>query len=153
MDSLEAQFREWEKEPPPDLRGDSLWRMTAYRMAYFLADLARQDAINLLNRRAPWHKVDQLERSVESVESNISEGYSKFSGKERARYFETALSSAREARGHYRRTSQWLGSVAAEERQMMMTQIIKMLTVAIPRERNGASERRIRRVQSRPDST
>ena len=146
MDNLEARFREWEKQPPPDLRGDSLWRMTAYRMAYFLAELVRHDATNLLQRRAPWHKVDQLERSIESVESNISEGYSKFSGKERAKYFETALASAREARGWYRRTSQWLGGGESEERRMLLTQIIKMLTVAIPRERNGASERRIRRV-------
>jgi four helix bundle protein len=152
MNKLEAQFREWEKDPPPDLRGDSLWRMTAYRMAYFLAELVRDDARHLQRRGAPWHKIDQLERSVESVESNISEGYSKFSGKERAKFFETALASAREARGQYRRTSEWLGSEESEERRMMLTQVIKILTVTIPRERNGGSERRIRRAQkARPD--
>ena len=56
-----------------------------------------------------------------------------------------ALASAREARGWYRRTSQWLGTQEAEERRMMMTQVIKVLTVAIPQERNGGSERRIKR--------
>ena len=152
MDKLEARFREWEKEPPADLRGDSLWRMTAYRMAYFLAELVRDDARNLQHRGAPWHKIDQLERSVESVESNIAEGYSKFSGKERAKYFETALASAREARGQYHRTNQWLGNEESEERRMLLTQVIKILTVTIPRERSGGSERRIRRAPT-PDKT
>ena len=149
MDSLEAEFHEWEKRPPEDLRGDPLWRMTAYRIALFMSDLVRHDAHKILSRGAPGHKVVQLESCVESVEANISEGYSKFSGRDRARFFETALASARESRGWYRRSRHWLGSEEAAERQMMMTQVIKILTVAIPRERNGSSELRIRRARKR----
>ena len=54
--------------------------MTAYRMALFLADLVRFDVNLMVRGRAPRHKIDQLEGSVESVEANISEGYSKYSG-------------------------------------------------------------------------
>ena len=151
MDSLESQFERWQKQPPRDLVGDPIWRMTAYRIALFLADLVRQDARILFDRGAPSHKVSQLESSVESVEANISEGYWKFSGKDRAKCFETALASAREARGWYRRSRQWLGSRGAEERQMLMTQVVKKLTVTIPRERNGASERRIKRARKPRD--
>ena len=93
MDSLEAQFERWQKQPPRDLVGDPIWRMTAYRIALFLADLVRQDARILFDRGAPSHKVSQLESSVESVEANISEGYSKFSGKDRAKFFETVVSA------------------------------------------------------------
>ncbi|MGH9662400.1 MAG: four helix bundle protein [Bryobacteraceae bacterium] len=147
MANLEAQFEQWQKRPPRDLIGDPLWRMTAYRISLFMADLVRLDARRLFDQGAPSHKVTQLESSVESVEANISEGYSKFSGKDRARFFEMALASAREARGWYRRSSQWLGTEEADERRMLLTQVIKILTVAIPRERSGGSERRIRRAR------
>ena len=147
MDNLEARFQQWQNTPPPDLAGDPIWRMTAYRISLFMADLVRLDARRLVDHGAPHHKVTQLESSVESVEANISEGYSKFSGRDRARFFEMALSSAREARGWYRRSSQWLGTGEAEERRMLMTQVIKILTVAIPQERSGGSERRIRRAR------
>jgi four helix bundle protein len=150
VDRLEAQFREWQNKPPRDLVGDSLWRLTAFRMSLFMSDVARRDAIRLLQRGAPGYKINQLERSVESVEANVAEGYSKFSGKERARFFETALGSAREAREWYRRSSEWLGTAEAEERRMLLTQIIKILTVAIPRERGGASQRRIQTARTRP---
>jgi four helix bundle protein len=147
MTGLEARFREWEKVPPEDLHGDPLWRMTAYRMALFMSDLVRDDAAGILRRGAPGHKVVQLESCVESVEANIAEGYSKFSGKDRAKFFETALASARESRGWYRRSRHWLGEDEATERQMMMTQVIKILTVAIPRERNRECEGRILRAR------
>jgi four helix bundle protein len=147
MRNLVAQFEQWQQRPPRDLIGDPIWRMTAYRISLFMADLVRHDARNLFDQGAPSHKVTQLERSVESVEANISEGYSKFSGKDRARFFEIALSSAREARGWYRRSSQWLGTEESEERRMLLTQVIKILTVAIPCERRGGSERRITRAR------
>ena len=149
MDKFEARFREWEKRPPRDLVGDSLWRLTSFRMALFMSEVVRVDARTMFDRGAPSYKISQLERSVESIEANISEGYSKFSGKERARYFETALGSAREARGWYRRTGYWLGIPEAEERRMLLTQIVKILTVAIPLERRGASEQRIQRARKR----
>jgi four helix bundle protein len=98
----------------------------------------------LLRTGAPRQSIDQLERSVSSIKATISEGYSKFSGKERARYYETALCSAREAREWYRDLGLWLGTSDAEERGMLLTRVIKILTVAIPEEREGASETRIR---------
>ena len=91
MDNLEAQFRQWQNTPPPDVIGDPIWRMTAYRISLFMAGLVRLDARRLVDHGAPNHKVTQLESSVESVEANLSEGYSKFSGKDRARFFEMAL--------------------------------------------------------------
>jgi four helix bundle protein len=121
-----------------------MWRLPAFRIALFLAGIARRDVKLLLRTGAPRHTIDQLERSVSSIKANISEGYSKFSGKERARYYETALCSAREAREWYRDVGSWLGRSAAEERGMLLTRVIKILTVAIPEEREGASETRIR---------
>ena len=121
-----------------------MWRLPAFRISLFLAEVARVDVKLLLRTRGPRPSIDQLERCVPSIKANISEGYSKFSGKERARFYEMALCSAREAREWYRDLGSWLGSSAAQERAMLLTRVIKILTVAIPEERDGTSETRIR---------
>ena len=150
MRALAQQFKEWEQVTPADLFGDPIWRLPAFRIARFLSDVARSDVTALVRDGAPRTKITQLERCVPSIAANIAEGYSKFSGKERARYFEIALGSARESREWYRDARSWLGRERAEERGMLLTRIIKILTVAIPLEREGACERRIR--QARQES-
>lgn len=148
MHSLQQRFEEWQSRTPPDLVGDPIWRLTAYRISCFLADVVLHEDVQLLFRRGvSGHKVSQLESAVESISANISEGYSKFSGKERARYFETALASAREAREWYRRSTRWLGESESEARRLLLVQIIRILTTAVPQERDGASEHRILRAR------
>lgn len=149
MSLLADRFAEWEREPPADLFGDPMWRLPAFRIALFLSDIVRDDVKTLLRTRAPRRSIDQLEECVPSIKANISEGYSKFSGKERARFYEMALCSAREAREWYRDLGSWLGRSTAEERGMLLTRVIKILTVAIPQEREGASETRIRLARKR----
>ena len=152
MNDLETQFREWEKDTPADLFGDPIWRMTAYRIALFLSEVVAEDAATLRRRFTSHDLVSQLERSVGSIKANISEGYGYVSGKKRALYYETALSSAREARDWYRDTRVALGDVAATERGALLTRVMKILTVAIPQERAGASERRIEAARKRRES-
>ena len=132
MSSLAERFATFEKEPPSDLFGDPIWRLPAYRIALFLSDLLPGDTSALWKTVCPRHVIDQLSRAVDSVRSNISEGYSKYSGRERARYYESALCSAREARDWYRRVIPWLGQDAALERGALLTRVIKILLVAIP---------------------
>lgn len=143
MTQLADRFKEWEREPPVDLFGDPMWRLPAFRISLFLVEIGRGDVRLLLRSGAPADSIKQLQRCIPSIKANISEGYSKFSGKERARFYETALASAREAREWYRDLGFWLGRSAAEERGMLLTRVIKVLTVAIPQEREGASEARI----------
>jgi hypothetical protein len=33
------RYEDWEKEAPQEIRADSLWKMEAYRLALFAADL------------------------------------------------------------------------------------------------------------------
>jgi four helix bundle protein len=145
MSSMTERFAIFEKVPPADLFGDPIWRLPAYRIALFLSDLLPNDTSLLWRTACPRHVVDQLSRAVDSIRSNISEGYSKYSGRERARYYETALCSAREARDWYRRAIPWLGQDEAYERAALLTRVIKILLVAIPQERSGANEYRLRR--------
>ena len=145
MPSLRDRLLAFEERPPADLFGDPIWRLPAYRISLFLADVALADTTLLQKQRCPARIVDQLSRAVDSISINITEGYSKYSGRERARYYETALGSARESRDWYRRAIPWLGEQESLERAALLTRVIKILLVAVPQERNGATERRLRR--------
>lgn len=90
------------------------------------------------------HLADQLERAVDSIGINIAEGYGRLHGRERARFYEYALGSAREAREWYARSAALLGDGVALGRARLLTRAAKILTVAIPQERAGSSEQRMR---------
>jgi len=47
---MSEAYREWEEMISPRFRADALWRMSAYRFATYLSDLAWKDAV-LLERR------------------------------------------------------------------------------------------------------
>ena len=77
----------------------------------------------------------QLYRSANSIGANLAEGYSKSSGRDRARYFEYALGSARECRHWYLAARPTLTDVALSGRLDELGQIVRLLLVSIPRER------------------
>ena len=145
MSTLSDEFRRFEASPPPELFGDPIWRLPAYRIAEFLGEVVQRDIPILFRAGCSGFRVSQLERAVDSISANISEGYSRYSGRERARFYEIALGSAREARSWYRRAARFLPDEAALERALLLTRAVKILKVAIPQERSGSSERRIRK--------
>jgi len=147
MDSVELDFASWESTPPPELSGDTIWRLPAYRLSRYLALVVRADA-SMIRRRSP-NLADQLERAVDSIGINISEGYGRLHGRERARFYEFALGSAREAREWYARADSHLAKGVAVGRAQLLTRAIRILTVAIPQERAGSSERRIQEAIAR----
>ena len=79
---------------------------------------------------------DQLYRSVGSVGANIAEGYSRGSGKDRARFYEYALGSARESRDWYYKGRYVLGENVAKHRIHLLTQITRLLLTMIPDQRH-----------------
>jgi len=94
-------FNEWLATVPDTITGDPLWKMKAYRLAVFLGDLAWHDVTNLVSDQRTVKLADQLFRAVGSIGANIAEGYSRRSGKDRGRFYEYALGSARESRHWY----------------------------------------------------
>ena len=78
--------------------------------------------------------LDQLTRAVGSVAANIAEGYSRFSGPDRVRFYGYALGSVREAIAWYGTLGAELGTVAAE-RQAMLVQIRRLLLTTVKRAR------------------
>ena len=78
---------------------------------------------------------DQLYRATGSVSANISEGYSRASGKEQARFYEYSLGSARESRDWYFKSRHILGVIVTNHRMNFLAEIIRQLLIMVPKYR------------------
>ena len=128
-------YSEWEQSVPDVIKEDSLWTVEAYRLSLFLADVRWHDASRLSKDSRTRSLSDQLYRSVGSISANIEEGYSKQSSKDRARFYEYALGSARESRGWYYKSRHLLGEPVSTHRMEMATQVIRLLIKMVPDQR------------------
>jgi four helix bundle protein len=135
---LRMTFEQWLESVPQTLRADALWKSEAYRLAVFAGDLAWHDATKLVGDRRIIGLSDQLYRAVGSISANFSEGYSRQSAKDQARFYEYALGSAREARGWYYKGRHILTERVANHRMELLTQIARLLLTIIPAERGYA---------------
>jgi four helix bundle protein len=100
---------EWEAQVPAEITSDPLWKVEAYRLGLFLSDLAWNDCAKLLKERRTCLVADQLYRAAGKISSNVGEGYSRNSSKERAHFYEYAQGSARESRDWYYKSRHVLG--------------------------------------------
>ncbi len=132
------KYQDWEQNVPLEIRNDRLWRMEVYRLALFVADLAWSDTTKLAQDRCTRGLSDQLYRATGSVSANIAEGYSRGTGKDRARFYQYALGSARESRGWYYQGRHILGEAVTSHRLDLLTQIIRLLLTIIPAERGSS---------------
>ena len=138
-------FAEWEATVPESFKRDPIWRTPAYRFGVWLAKLAKDDARILYENRWSFNEADQLLGAVEGISSSIAEGYGRSTGRERARYYDIAKASAREARDWYFKASEELGMEIVEQRLAVLDRIIRILTAIIPRERADRSRKPRRR--------
>ncbi len=128
-------FDEWVKTLPQEITSDSLWKMEAYRLALFAAEIGWQDALKLSLDRRMLGLSDQLYRSLGSVSANLAEGYSRGTNRERAHFYEYALGSGRESRDWYFKARYILGDAVVFHRIRLLTQIIRLLLSMIPQQR------------------
>ncbi len=128
-------FDEWVKTVPRTITDDPLWNVEAYRLGLFAGDIGWYDVTKLMQDKRTLDLSDQLYRSIGSISANIAEGYSKSTGKDRARFYEYALGSARESRDWYYKARHILGDDIANHRMNFMTQIIRLLTTMVPQQR------------------
>lgn len=129
-------YESWLKTVPSEISGDTLWHVEAHRLALFLADVGWQDVCKLMQDRRMQGVADQLYRAVGSIAANLSEGYSRNSGKDRVRFYEYALGSARESRGWFYKSRHVLGAEVTDHRIRFCTQIIRLLLTMVPDQRN-----------------
>lgn len=128
-------YAEWEQGVHEVLKGDSLWNVEAYRLSLFLGDIGWEDVTRLFQDARTLKLADQLYDALGSVAANISEGYSRGTGKDRARFYEYSLGSARETRTWYYKARFVLGEHVANHRMVFLTKIIRLLLTMVPQQR------------------
>ena len=128
-------YENWAETVPEEIRGDSLWKMEAYRLALFASDIGWYDVTKLMHDKRTLDVSDQLYRALGSISANLAEGYSRGTGKDRARFYEYALGSARECRDWYYKGRHVLGSAVAEHRIRTLTHVIRLLLTTVPQQR------------------
>ena len=145
---------EWAEQVPSVMRKDPIWRLPAYRYSLFLADQLEQDVKRLPPESRKRRHIVQLLHPAESISANVAEGYSRTSGPERAKFFEYAHSSARETRDWLFKARHTLGADVANARLELVTRVMKILAVVIPRERaeleTRARKSKVHRTPSEP---
>ena len=109
--------------------------MRAYQLACELLDEAWPDAERLQRHPITREIAPQLYAAVGSILANLNDGYSRSSGRDRARFFEYALASTRESIGWYQSGQPVLGGQITERRMEVLAEIRRLLLAIIPRER------------------
>jgi four helix bundle protein len=118
-----------------DVERDPLRKMRSWQLADELRRLAWDDAERLQRHPITGDVARQLYRAVGSIPANLAEGYSRSSGRDRARLFEYALGSARECIEWYLSALPVLGETVVAARHNVLVEIRRLLVATIPRER------------------
>lgn len=127
--------------PELDESEDSLWRVTAFRLAVELAEYAWDDCVVLSNRPVTRSIATQLLKAAGSIGAHIAEGYSRSSGPDRVRFFEYALGSARESRRWYRVVRHALAHDSVERQIRLLTRVCQLLLATIPTDRQVSNRK------------
>jgi len=114
---------------------DPLRKTRINQLAEELMPACYRDAERLVRNPITFKIAGQLYYAAGSIGANVAEGYSRASGKDRARYFEYSLGSTRETMSWYRSAVPVLGEAVVEERLDCLEEIRRMLSAIIPRER------------------
>jgi four helix bundle protein len=131
-------YAEWLETVPSEITNDPIWKLEVYRLALFADDIGWNDVVALSKHKLMWGIADQLHRSLGSISANLTEGYSRSKGLDRARFFEFSLGSARESRDWYYKSRHVLSTEVVKHRLGLVTQIIATLTPMISHQRKHA---------------
>ena len=128
-------YEDWLTSIPPEISDDPVWKATVYRQALFLGEISWFDACKLALDKRTLEISDQLYRATGKISSNITEGFSRASGKDQARFYEYALGPSRETRDWYYKGRHILSEEVAIHRIRLTVHIIRQLLTLIPKQR------------------
>ncbi|MCI0555047.1 MAG: four helix bundle protein [Anaerolineae bacterium] len=132
------KYANWLVEVPSEITNDPIWKLEVYRLALFAGDIGWQDVQFLAKKPLMFSVADQLHRSIDSISVNLTEGYSRSKGPDRARFIEGSLGSARESREWYYKSRHFLHIELVKHRMGLTTRIVSMLAPMIPHQRKHA---------------
>jgi len=128
---------EWVETAPAALRESPLWTVRVYQIGTLVARLATQDAAALERHPRFADTVSQLVKSAGSVSATVAEGYSRQSRRERIKYYEYGLGSAREATTWYSNAGNALPAETVDQRLTLLARACQLLLKMIQNERKG----------------
>ena len=131
-------YAEWVETVPSLITNDPIWKLEVYRLALFAGDIGWNDVLTLSKNNLMRSVADQLHRSLGSISANLTEGYSRSKGLDRARFFEFSLGSARESRDWYYKSRHVLPAEVVKHRMELITKVISMLAPMISHQRKNA---------------
>ena len=132
------KYAEWLIDVPTEITNDPIWKLEVYRLGLFAGDIGLQDVLFLMKQSLMLSVADQLHRSLDSISVNLTEGYSRSKGPDRARFIEASLGSARESREWYYKSRHVLPAEVIKHRMGLTTRIVSMLAPMIPHQRKHA---------------
>jgi len=132
----DPDYVRWLSEVPATITEDTLWRLPAFRLGLYLASEAVNDLTAIHASRQLRPVADPLLRSLGSIPANIAGGYGRSTGRERARSYEFALGSAREARDWFFVAHAAFPDETLTRRLQALERIRRILSAVIPRERD-----------------
>src|SRR6476646_1135047 len=132
------KYAEWLETVPPEITNDTIWKLDVYLFALFAADIGWNDVLALSKNNLMWSVADLLHRSPGSISANLTEGYSRSKGLDRARFFEFSLGSAPESRDWYYKSRPVLAFEVVKHRMGLVTRIVSMLAPIISHQRKNA---------------
>lgn len=148
-----TNYTEWLETVPSQIRNDPVWNLDVYKLALFAGDIGCQDVLKLSKEKLMLSVADQLHRALNSISANLTEGYSRSKGLDRARFIEYALGSARESRDWYYKSRHVLPAEVIQHRMELVTRIISMLTPMISHQRKNAIREERAEYDASPSST
>jgi four helix bundle protein len=104
-------------------------------LALFASDIGWRDVSKLAADKRTLDTSNQMYRALGSIGANLAEGYSRGGGRDRARFYEYALGSAREGRNWYFHGRFVLGDAVTQHRMDLLTQITRLLLTMVPDQR------------------
>jgi four helix bundle protein len=127
VDEQHPGYAEWEARVSDLVKSDGIWKTEAYRLALFAADLGWGDVGRLSKDARTVSIASQLYRALGSIVANFAEGYSRSSGRDRVRFYEYALGSARESIAWYHLGRDVLSDAAVNDRHRLLISMRRLL--------------------------
>lgn len=132
------KYAEWLVDVPSEITNDPIWKLEVYRLGLFAGDIGWEDVQFIAKKPLMLSVADQLHRSIDSISVNLTEGYSRSKGPDRARFIEGSLGSARESREWYYKSRHVLPIEVLKHRMGLTTRLVSMLAPMISHQRKHA---------------
>jgi four helix bundle protein len=113
---FDSRLPAFELTVPRGIRDDVIWKFHVYRIALFISHLARAD-VRRPRLGSRWQAIaEQLTSAVASIGANVAEGYGRSRPVDRARFYDMAVGSLREAITWYDAARAFLTDELVDER-------------------------------------